>query len=57
MDDKIISEGITFDDVLLMPALSAVDQVALLQNGKLAAFGPKEQILRSAPKPKLASVA
>ncbi len=38
-------------------ALSAVDQVALLQNGKLAAFGPKEQILRSAPKPKLASVA
>ncbi len=38
-------------------ALSAVDQVALLQNGKLSAFGPKEQLLRSAPKPKLASVA
>ena len=26
MDDKIISEGITFDDVLLMPAISAVSQ-------------------------------
>lgn len=38
-------------------ALSAVDQVALLQNGKLAAFGPKTQLLRSAPKPKLASAA
>jgi IMP dehydrogenase len=26
MDDKIISEGITFDDVLLMPALSEIKQ-------------------------------
>jgi IMP dehydrogenase len=26
MDDKIISEGITFDDVLLLPAFSQVDQ-------------------------------
>ena len=26
MDDKIISEGITFDDILLMPAFSEVNQ-------------------------------
>ncbi len=38
-------------------ALAAVDQVALLQNGKLASFGPKEQLLRTAPKPKLVPAA
>ena len=29
MDDKIISEGITFDDVILLPALSDVNQSKL----------------------------
>jgi len=38
-------------------ALAAVDQLAVLQNGKLAAFGPKEQLLRNASKPKLVSAA
>lgn len=38
-------------------ALAAIDQVAVLQNGKLASFGPKEQLLRNDSKPKFASAA
>jgi ATP-binding cassette subfamily C protein len=30
-------------------ALVGVDQVAVLQNGQLAAFGPKDEILRAKP--------
>lgn len=50
-------KGIVIVNTHRPSALAAVDQVAVLQNGKLAAYGPKEQLLRSAPKPKLASAA
>lgn len=36
-------------------ALAAVDLVAIVQNGKMVAFGPKATILQTQPKPRLAN--